>query len=188
MTTTDIIENVTDVSFSWTSPTLRINWTGTGDSYSVRYRSSADTDWSAPVTGTDDTGIDISGLTEGNAYFFSVTTTITGVHPVPDSTSLADTYGYVIPQGLTAPSGCAVTDEGATWIKIEWTGTLPSGGYYLVTVQPQQGTAYDLQTTATSLTIQNLNPGMTYKFFVSVVQNQETLKGDCYIDKAKICC
>ncbi len=195
MLATTRLANVTNVSFSWTSPTLRILWTGVADSYRVRYKLVADTVWNR-LTGTDDTGIDIPLLTPGyNNIFEIVSIDAAGGETLPVY------YGYIIPQGLTPPRNCVLVSESATQADISWVGdnTMP----HIIHIKDETGFVdYQRENDAVAsttakppnnivtmtATIVGLNPDLDYKFSISATWLDEIVAGECYLDKSKQCC
>jgi len=184
------IANVAEVDFSYTAPNVRMEWVGTGDSYQVRYRDLDNEIWSDPLIGTDDTGITISGLTEGKHYDFEVVTHVDGTPPkIPDADSIPDYWGYVVPQGLTPPTDCEVISESATQIHFSWNGNSNTSDNFLVSWEDDLGETNQIMVTAqTEVVIGDLDPERSYKFYISAVKDDEVVPGDCYIDKSKDCC
>lgn len=186
---TAAIANVSDVSFAWTSPNLRINWTGTGDSYEVRYHTD-DGDFGEPVVSTDNTGITIGGLTPGSHYDFEVVTLVDS-DKVGDTVTLPDYYGYVIPQNLTAPTGCKMISESATQCTVQFKAPNGTWDFIINWMDEEDNLFQDTITTndnSPEYTIENMDPDKNYRIWFSITKNDEVVDSDCYLDKEKACC
>ena len=183
------IDNVDFVDYTWNDPNLRINWVGTGDTYHVRTRPTDGTTWSAVVTGTDDTGITIGGLTKGVHYEIEIVTEVAGSPPkIPGGSTAPDYDGYVVPSGVPPPTDVHITDETPTKVTVTWdkNSSTPTDALLWVDDMGVIGTMTDI--TGNTATIDNLNPNRFYKFYAGSVQTDEIVWSEDYAEKTPACC
>ncbi|MBV9593934.1 MAG: fibronectin type III domain-containing protein [Actinobacteria bacterium] len=117
------------------------------------------------VTGPNATSVQISGLTNGTAYTFSV------VASNDASTSAAVTTTAVVPVGVPQAPGSAAATAGDGQALVSWTAANPNGdpvsSYTVTPVGPGgPGTAIVVPGTSTSTTITGLTDGSSYTFEV----------------------
>lgn len=121
--------------------------------------------WSAPA---DATSLDVTGLTNGENYTFSVTAT--NINGRSQSTTPTSGLGTVPSALPTAPSN-VVAVAGNAAVTVHWnpsTATYAAVKYYVVRAYPS-GPSYTLLPPTTSFTVQGLTNGKAYTFTVTAV-------------------
>jgi len=164
------------VVLSWTAPT------DTGGSaitdYTVEYSSDSGTTWSTFADGTSTTAsARVTGLTNGTAYVFRVTTVNAQGSGSATSASSAVTP-VTTPTAATLVAGTA----GDTQVALTWTAPTDNGGSavtdYTVEYSSDSGTTWttftDGTSTTASATVTGLTNGTSYTFRVSPVNAQGT--------------
>ncbi len=167
----------TEVTVSWTAPSD----TGGADitDYTVYWADSAGvtTDSSTnKSTGTADTSLTITGLTNGLSYYFIVTAT-NSIGESVATTAVSATPATVAPD---APTDVA-TAPGNTEVTVSWTAPSDTGGAditdYTVYWADSAGVTTDSSTNKstgtadTSLTITGLTNGLSYYFIVTATNS-----------------
>ena len=162
------LTNPSNVTTSRTGTTVKVSWTaaqGTNGSGSVSYTVTP-TGKSAISAGTA-TSLDVTGLTQGSAYTFTVTASYTGL-------SKTATSGSVTIPKVTAPSNIQLQRTG-TSVKVTWSassGTSGSGNV-TYTVTPTGKSAISAGTNLTA-TATGLTQGSAYTFTVTATYSGVT--------------
>ncbi len=169
----------TEVTVSWTAPSD----TGGADitDYTVYWGTEATVtvapDTNKKSTGTADTSLTITGLTNGTMYYFIVTATNSAGESVA-TTAVSATPATVAPD---APTDVA-TSPGNTEVTVSWTAPSDTGGAditdYTVYWDTEAAVTTDTTTkkstgngSVTSLTITGLTNGLSYYFIVTATNS-----------------
>ncbi|KAM8750634.1 receptor-type tyrosine-protein phosphatase beta-like isoform 10-T10 [Acanthopagrus schlegelii] len=153
-----------------TTSSISLNWTEPGGNrsfYRVQWTNGT-ANWDKNVT---DTNINVTGLTAGVQYRFTVIA-VAGENTI--QSDMAQTSHYTRPEVVTNLTVAKFTTSS---ISLMWTE--PEGNRSFYRVQWTNGTAnWDKNITDTNITVTGLTAGVQYRFTVIAVAGENTIQSD----------
>ena len=165
------------VTLSWTAPATNGGSPVTGYVLTPYVGSAAQTALIKTVPVTSTTGVDVTGLTNGTTYTFTVAA-INSVGTGPESAA----SGALKPLGNPGAPSALTGTAGDKQVILSWTAPIDTGGsavtrYEIVpsiASQQQQPPPITTPTSATSYAVKDLTNGTTYTFTVAAITEKGT--------------